>query len=113
MQNSTLQSLQLHPLSPAHGLSVEAITHRLRSQVSRKEEISWQAIYYHWQKWSADGSFERVWQHSILTIHPDLDLSQLNLDGSHAMAKNGGGSVAYQPRKQAKISNILPITDAK
>lgn len=26
----------------------------------------------------------------------DLDLSQLNLDGSHAIAKKGGEGVAYQ-----------------
>lgn len=76
-----------------------------------KKEISWQAVYYHFQKWSADGSLERVWQHSVETIRKDLDLSQLNLDGSHALAKKGGESVAYQHRKRAKTSNILPITD--
>ena len=40
-----------------------------------------------------------------------LDLSELNLDGSHALAKKGGESVAYQGRKKAKTTNILPITD--
>jgi len=40
-------------------------------------------------------------------------LEQLNLDGSHALAKKGGESVAYQGRKKAKTSNILPITDGK
>ena len=43
----------------------------------------------------------------------DLDLTQLNLDGSHALAKKGGESVAYQHRKRAKTSNILPITDTQ
>lgn len=70
-------------------------------------------MYYHWQKWSTDGSLERVWQQSIQTVQEELDLSQLNLDGSHTIAKKGGDSVAYQPRKRAKTSNILPITDAK
>jgi transposase len=90
---------------------VAAVAHRARSQRSRKKEISWQAVYYHWQKWSKDGSLQRVWQHSIQTVHIDLDLSRLNLDGSHVIAKKGGESVAYQPRKRAKTSNILPITD--
>jgi len=36
----------------------------------------------------------------------------MNLDGSHAIAKKGGESVAYQARKRAKTSNILPMTDA-
>jgi hypothetical protein len=47
-----------------------------------------------------------------LTIRDDLNLSELNLDGSHILAKKGGESVAYQPRKHAKTSNVLPITDA-
>jgi transposase len=48
-----------------------------------------------------------------LTIQDDLNLSELNLDGSHAIAKKGGQSVAYQGRKRAKTTNILPITDAQ
>jgi transposase len=48
-----------------------------------------------------------------MTIQDALDFSELNLDGSHAIAKKGGASVAYQPRKRAKTSNILPITDAQ
>jgi transposase len=48
-----------------------------------------------------------------LTIQDDLNLSELNLDGSHAIAKKGGQSVAYQGRKRAKTTNILPITDEK
>lgn len=47
-----------------------------------------------------------------MTIQPDLNLSELNLDGSHVIAKKGGESVAYQGRKKAKTTNILPITDA-
>ncbi len=78
-----------------------------------KPEISWQAVYYHYRKWRADGSLERVWQHSIQVIEAELDVSQLNLDGSHALAKKGGEAVAYQGRKKAKTSNILPITDGK
>ncbi len=76
-----------------------------------RNEPSWQAVYDHWRQWSADGSLERVWQQSILTIREDLDLQQMNLDGSHAIAKKGGERVAYQARKRAKTSNILPITD--
>jgi len=112
MQNCPLQSLQLYPVPPAHGLSVEAASAGARRRRSRKKEISWQAVYYHFQKWSADGSLQQVWQASIQTIRPALDLSQLNLDGSPVIAKKGGESVAYQPRKHAKTSNILPITDA-
>jgi transposase len=112
MPNCAGQSFQLHPLSTAYRLSVDAVADYTFPKRRRKKEISWQAVYYHFQKWSADGSLERVWQQSIQTIRDDLDLRHLNLDGSHALAKKGGESVAYQHRKRAKTSNILPITDA-
>lgn len=78
---------------------------------SEKKEIGYHAIYHHFRKWSRDGSLEKVWQRSILTVLSDLNLSELNLDGSHAIAKKGGEAVAYQGRKKAKTTNILPITD--
>jgi transposase len=78
-----------------------------------KKEISWQAVYYHFHKWSHDGSFERLWHHSIQRILKTLDLTYLNWDGSHSPAKKGGESVVYQYRKRTKTSNILPITDAQ
>lgn len=77
----------------------------------RKKEISHLAVYYHFSKWSHDGSLKNVWQQSILTIQDDLDLSELNLDGTHTLAKKGGESVAYQGRKKGKTCNILPIMD--
>lgn len=79
--------------------------------IEKDDEISWWAVYYHFRKWSRDGSLERVWQHSVQMVKEQLDTSVLNLDGSHAVAKKGGEAVAYQGRKKAKTSNILPITD--
>ena len=81
-------------------------------QQSPKKEISYHAIYHHFRKWSRDGSLERVFEHSILTIRDQIDSHRLNLDGSHAPAKKGGEAVAYQGRKKAKTSNVLPISDA-
>lgn len=112
MQDCTLQNPQLHSVPSAYGLPMGTTADCSRWTASRKKEISWQAVYYHFQKWSGDGSLERVWQHSIQTIQAELNLSHLNLDGSHALAKKGGESVAYQQRKRAKTSNILPITEA-
>jgi transposase len=77
----------------------------------QKKEISPDAVAYHFRKWSKDGSLERVWKNSIGVIQAHLDLSELNLDGTHTIAKKGGESVAYQGRKKAKTSNILPLTD--
>jgi transposase len=80
---------------------------------ARRNEPSWQAVYDHWRQWSRNGSLEKVWQASIVSIREELDLSQINLDGSHTIAKKGGERVAYQARKRAKTSNLLPFTDAK
>lgn len=77
----------------------------------QRHEPSWQAVYDHWCQWSRNGSLERVWHASIVLVKEDLDLKQLNFDGSHALAKKGGESVAYQARKRAKTTNILPMTD--
>lgn len=76
-----------------------------------RREISPDAVAYHHRKWSRDGSYERIWQGSIRTIIDDLDVSVLNQDGSHAIAKKGGESVSYQRRKRAKTTNILPFTE--
>ena len=79
----------------------------------RQKEISYHAVYHHYRKWSKDGSLENLWQGSILSIKSDLNLSELHLDGTHAIAKKGGESVAYQSRKRAKTTNILPVTDGE
>jgi len=86
---------------------------RPRLRRRRKKELSHDAVYYHFRKWGRDGSLQKVFEGSLLTILDQLDLSEINLDGSHAVAKKGGESVAYQGRKKAKTSNILPLSDAK
>lgn len=112
MQYPAVQSLQLHSVSLAYGLSVGTLAHRQRPCRTDKKEISYYAVYHHYRKWSQDGSLERVFADSILSIREQIDTHHLNLDGSHAPAKKGGEAVAYQGRKKAKTSNILPITDA-
>ena len=112
MQYPAVQSLQLHPVPTAYGVSVGTLAYRPGGRRPDKKEISYHAVYHHYRKWSGDGSLERVFQHSILSIREQLDTHHLNLDGSHAPAKKGGEAVAYQGRKKAKTSNVLPITDA-
>lgn len=113
MQDRAVQSVQLYSISLAYRVSVETITDCGRDRSSRKKEISWQAVYYHWQKWNAARCFETIWQQSLAVIEDELDCTCLNLDGSHTLAKKGGESVAYQYRKRAKTSNVLPIIDAQ
>lgn len=112
MQHPVVQNLQLHPVSVAYGLSVGAVAHRQGRRRPDKKEISYHGVYHHYRKWSRDGSLEGVFAQSILSIQAQVDTHHLNLDGSHAPAKKGGEAVAYQGRKKAKTSNVLPITDA-
>ena len=51
--------------------------------------MSYQVPYYHFRKWSRDGSLQRLFDASIMTIQCELNLSELNLDGSHSAAKKG------------------------
>ena len=60
-------------------------------------------------KWSKDGSWYRLWT-TLLKIHKAfLDMSSVELDGSHTPVKRGGEAVGYQGRKKAKRVRLLPI----
>ena len=74
-------------------------------------EISWQSIYYYFNKWSKDGSFKHVWIAMLRAHRKQLDLSSVQIDGSHTPAKNGGAAVGYQGRKACKTSNSLFLCD--
>jgi transposase len=73
----------------------------------------WQSVYYHFQKWSKDGSWSGVWNQVLKQHKHLLDLSSIQLDGTHTPAKRGGASVAYQGRKKSKTTNNLIITDSR
>jgi transposase len=99
-------------------LPIETVNNLKRSKNSMiiieptdKKEISYQAIYYHFRKWSRDGSLKKVYENSIHTIKDILNLSEINIDGSHTIAKKGGQSVCYQGRKKSKTSNIISMID--
>lgn len=49
--------------------------------------MSYQVPYYHFRKWSRDGSFQRLCDAGILSIKYELHVSELSLAGSHTVAK--------------------------
>ena len=59
-------------------------------------EANYQVPYYHFRKWSRDGSLQRLFDASIMTIKGELNLSELNLDGSHSAAKKGAKKSAIK-----------------
>lgn len=74
-------------------------------------EVSWQTIYYYFHKWSMDGSFKLLWINLLKQYKTRLDLSSVQLDGSHTPCKRGGLAVGYQGRKACKTSNSLFLCD--
>jgi transposase len=65
-------------------------------------EMSWQVPRYHFYKWSKDGSLDRLFDAGILHIHYQLNLSVLNLDGSHSAAKKGAKMSPIKAAKRRK-----------
>jgi transposase len=100
---------------------VRAIIHKLKTGCQWRElplrqffnrfSITWNTVYYYFQKWSKDGSWYRLWT-SFLKLHKSLlDMSSVQLDGSHTPAKRGGENVGYQGRKKSKTTNMLFLTE--
>lgn len=101
---------------------IQAIIYRLKTGCQWRElpmkqffrqHYHWRSVYYHYQKWCKDASFDALWQ-ALLSKHKCLlDMSSIQLDGSHTPVKRGGKAVGYQGRKKCKTTNMLMITDAK
>ncbi|WNJ19627.1 IS5 family transposase [Pontibacter sp. G13] len=83
------------------------------SAFSPKVKISWNTALYHFNKWSKDGSWERLWLAILKAEKKHLDMSSVQFDGSHTLAKNGGSAVSYQGRKKARTTNMLILADSQ
>ncbi len=100
---------------------VKAIIHRLKTGLQWRELPlreyfgfmikSWQSVYHHYNKWSKDGSWQRLWSALLAANKRTIDMSSVQLDGSHTRVRMGGEAVAYQARKSAKTTNMLFLTD--
>jgi Transposase and inactivated derivatives len=75
------------------------------------KQLSYNGVYHHYSAWIKNGSFKKVWIELLRANHRLLDLSCMQLDGSHTAAKNGGEHVGYQHRKAAKTTNALFLSD--
>ncbi|MFN7318335.1 MAG: transposase [bacterium] len=64
--------------------------------------VTWQNIYYHYAKWSADGSFTKLFEGSTVAISDKLALECLQLDGSHTPSKKGGKTLSGKDVKEPK-----------
>ena len=99
---------------------VQAILYRLKTGCQWRElpmkqffktKYSWNSVYFHFQKWCKNGSWQKLWQLLLVKFKSVLDLSTIQLDGTHTPVKRGGEAVEYQSRKKCKTSNMLILAD--
>ena len=100
---------------------VESIFHRLKTGCQWRElptkhffdgtVLTWNSVFYHFNKWSKAGCWQKVWVNFLKHNRQHLDLSSAEFDGSHTPAKNGGDAVGYQGRKAANTTNSLFMSD--
>ena len=70
--------------------------------------MSYQVPYYHFRKWSRDGSLQRLCDAGLLTIKYELNLSELNLDGSHTVAKKGAKASPIKGARRPRPAIFCP-----
>lgn len=100
---------------------VQAILYRLKTgcqwrQLPLKaffdrEALSYSGVYYHHCKWIKDGSWQKVWMEILKEGRHLLDLSSIQLDGSHTPSKKQGENIGYQSRKAGRTTNALFLCD--
>ena len=73
--------------------------------------LSWQSVYHHYRKWCLSGFWHECWAKLSERYKSQLDLSSVDLDGSHTPAIRGGEQVEYQGRKKRRTTNALYLTD--
>lgn len=76
-----------------------------------KYVLSYQSVFYHFRKWCVSNVWQDCWIQLLSKNKSKLDLSSVDLDGSHTSALRGGEEVAYQGRKKRKTSTALYFTD--
>lgn len=100
---------------------INAILYKLKTGVQwhqlpvkalfENQVIGWNAVYYHYRKWCLSDSLKHSWITFLRQHKKELDLSSVDLDGSHTPALRGGNEVEYQGRKKRKTTNALYLTD--
>ena len=100
---------------------VNAILYKLKTGVQwnqlpvkalfEEQPLVWNTVYYHYRKWCLMDTLKQCWIHFLKTHKKELDLSSVDLDGSHTPAIRGGAEVEYQGRKKRKTTNALYLSD--
>ena len=64
-------------------------------QFFTRKVLGWNSVFYYFNKWSKANYWRAMWIHVLTQDRQYLDLSSIELEGSHTPAKNGGDAVGY------------------
>ena len=81
------------------------------SSVFTRRVLHYKTVYGHFRKWSRNGEWGKVWGIVLKRYKSFLDMSSVDLDGSHTTALRGGECCGYQGRKKRKTTNAIYVTD--
>ena len=73
--------------------------------------LHYKTVYGHFRKWCKKGEWQKVWTTLLNRYKSFLDMSSIDLDGSHTTALHGGECQSYQVRKKRKTTNAIYVTD--
>lgn len=99
---------------------VRAIFHRLKTGCQWRElpveqyfgeSYSYQSVFYHFNRWSKDGTWQKMFVSLLSSYKHFLDLSSVQLDGSQTRVNRGGQAVGFQHRKADETTNFLYLCD--
>lgn len=75
--------------------------------------LHYKTVYGHFRKWSRNGDWEKVWGIVLHHYRSFLDMSGVELGGSHTPALRVGECCGYQVRKKRKTTNAIYVTDSQ
>lgn len=75
-----------------------------------KNELHWSKVYSRHNRWSKDGTYQKLFEASVINLldTDQLDLSTLHGDGSNTVVKKGGQVSAIQDTSTRKATKSLP-----
>ena len=75
------------------------------------QEVHWTTVYKRHNRWSKDGSYERIFDGSLAWLFGEekLDLSSLHGDGSNVVAKKGEKESATRDTNIREAKNPLTL----
>ena len=73
--------------------------------------LHYKTVYGHFRKWCKKGEWQKVWTILLGRYKSFLDMSSIDLDGSHTTALRGGDCQSYQGHKKRKTTNAIYVTD--